>query len=89
MPEPWDTCRGKLLTVVQAQEKEAVAVNKDEGSCRSEKLINIRYRDAMFGICPAGFLSCSGPVFSQCDVLNGSVYPLMLKYVICLLILVL
>jgi hypothetical protein len=34
------------------------------------KELNIRYRDAEFGVCPAGFLSCFGPVFSHYDILE-------------------
>ena len=39
------------------------AVNKDERSWRSKEHFDIRHRDKEFGVCPAGFLSCFGPVF--------------------------
>jgi hypothetical protein len=35
--------------------------------------------EMQFQVCPAGFLSCSGPVFPHCDIWNGNVYPVMLE----------
>jgi hypothetical protein len=56
----------------QSKRKKFVAVNKDEKSWRSEECFDIRHGDAEFGVCPAGFWSCCGPIFSHYDVLEWS-----------------
>ena len=52
------------------QPKNFVAVNKDKKNWRSEAHFDIRHGDAEFGVCPAGFQSCFGPVFPHYDILE-------------------
>jgi len=62
MPEPWDTCQGKLLTgsgTTSPPSPKKVAVNNTERSWRSEE----HEEYAEFGVCSAGCQSCLGPVF--------------------------
>ncbi|XP_027261175.1 ankyrin repeat domain-containing protein 18A isoform X3 [Cricetulus griseus] len=60
---PWDTCRGKLQTGCGTSPRDkCVVVNKAERSWRLEELLN---RDTEFRVCPAGFRSCFGPIFSH------------------------
>jgi hypothetical protein len=54
----------------QPRRKKFVAVNSNERSWRSEECFDIRYGDAGFGICPAGFWSCICPIFPHCDILE-------------------
>lgn len=54
----------------QPKRKKFIAVNKDERSWRSEEHFDIRHGDAEFGVLPAGFLSCFGPVFSHYNILE-------------------
>ena len=54
----------------QPKGKKFVAVNKDEKSWRSEEPFDIRHGDAEFGVCPAGFQACFGPVFPHYDILE-------------------
>ena len=43
--------------------KECIVENKAERRWRSEECFDIRHEDAEFGVCPAEFWSCFGPVF--------------------------
>jgi hypothetical protein len=55
MPEPWETCQGKLLTGSgNISKKKCVAVNKAESGWRSLEYFDIRHGDAEFGVCQAG-----------------------------------
>lgn len=51
------------------QPKKFVEVNKDERGWRFEEDFD-RHGDTEFGIFPAGFLSCFGPVFPHYDILE-------------------
>jgi hypothetical protein len=54
----------------QPKRKKFVAVNKDESSWKSKKNNGVRHGDAEFGVCPAGFWSCFGPVLPYYDILE-------------------
>ena len=81
MPELWDPCRGELLTRAwnQPKRKKCAAVSNAGRSWRSEEHFDIRRGDAEFGVCPAGFQSCFGPVFPHYAPFptfwNDNVYP--------------
>jgi hypothetical protein len=45
------------------KKKKFVAVNKNERSWRSEEHFYIKDGNTKFGVCPTGFLFCSGLVF--------------------------
>jgi hypothetical protein len=59
-----------------------VPVSKAERNWRSEECFDIRYVHAEFGVCLAGFQSCSTPVFSHyapcLSFYNGNIYPVPL-----------
>jgi hypothetical protein len=61
----------------QFKRKKCVAVNKAERSWGSEKHFDVRYGDAMFGVCRVWLRF--GPVFSHCvpfyTFWNGNAYP--------------
>ena len=62
----------------QPKRETHVAVNKAERSWGSE---DIRHGDADFGVCPAGFQSCFGPVFphsAPSSIWNNDVNPVLL-----------
>ena len=73
-------CRGQGTTHAVVL---LVAVNKAERNQRSEEHFDIRHGDAEFGICPAGFRPCCGPVFPcyapSPPVRNGNVHPGLLS----------
>lgn len=48
----------------QPKKKKGTAPNKAERSWRSEERFGISYGDAEFGVGPACFKACFGPVFS-------------------------
>lgn len=87
--EPWDTSKGKCLTVNGTSSREkSVEVNKDEKSWRSEECFAIRHGgDAQFRVCPAYFQSCFGSVFAHyapsTTFWNGNVYPVSLYVIVC------
>ena len=61
----------------QPKIKRHVATNKSEKSWKSEQHLEVTHEVTVFGVYPAGFHSCSGPVF-LCYVpfhifLNGNV----------------
>jgi hypothetical protein len=47
-----------------------LAVNKDGRIWSSEDCFDIGHKDAEFGVCPAGFWYCFGPVFSHYNILE-------------------
>lgn len=47
----------------QSKRKKCVVVNKTVRSWRSKEYFDIRHGDTEFGVYPAGFWSCFGPVF--------------------------
>jgi hypothetical protein len=49
----WNQLRRKKFVAVKK-------IKKKKRSCRSVDHFDIRHRDAEFGVCPAGFLSCFG-----------------------------
>ena len=59
----------------QPKRKKCVAVNNVEKSWRSEERFDIRHGNAEFGVCPAGFRSCFGPVFP-----HSAPFPVFWKY---------
>ena len=65
MPELWDTCQGKLLTGNGTSPRERSLLQSTK-----LKELDIRYKDAVFRVHPAGFLSCFGPVFPHYDILE-------------------
>ena len=62
MPEPWDSYQEKLLTGSGTSLRERSVLPST-----NRKESDIRHGDAEFGVCPAVFSSCFGPVFPHCD----------------------
>jgi hypothetical protein len=62
MPEPWASCRGKLLTWrgTIPGERSFLLLTNIKRSWRSDDFFDISHGDAEFGVCPAGFLSFLG-----------------------------
>jgi hypothetical protein len=61
------TCSGfRIKEWNQPKRKKCVTVSKEEKNWISEEYFDIGHRVAEFGVCPARFWSCFGPVFPHC-----------------------
>jgi hypothetical protein len=62
MSEPWDICRGKLLTGSRTStgERSLLRSTKMKKEWRSEDPFDIRHEMQSLGVCPVGFLTCFG-----------------------------
>ena len=58
-----DRVMGYLLGTTANRKNQPKKKNKAEMSWRSEEHFDIKHRDTEFGVCPAGFQSCFGPIF--------------------------
>lgn len=69
MTELWGTCQGELLKPYGTSQRERSVLRLTKlpverlRTWSSEECIDIRHEDTDFGVCPAGFWSCVGPVF--------------------------
>jgi hypothetical protein len=73
MPEMWDNSLGELLkgSGTSSKERSVLQSAKMKGARDLKSLLisdawKWRHGDAEFGVCPAGFQSCFGPILPHC-----------------------
>jgi hypothetical protein len=80
MPEPWDSCQGKMLIGTGTSPGErSLLQSKKMKELEIWRVLYIRYGNIEFGVWPAAFWSCLVQYFFTMTFWNGNAYPVMFK----------